>query len=322
MNNRASFTAASSLPVKLLANADIVRQVIKHKIPPIHVQINPTNKCQRNCSFCSCSNRDRGLEINFDYLTSMIQIFVERGMKACTITGGGEPCLYPWINELLQFLYEHKVDVGITTNGIALNKIDRSLFDKLTWCRVSLSDEDLISDIDLAYMEKISIDWGLSYVVTKAFNFERLCEAIQFANQANLTHIRIVSDILCADSVEKMEVIAMKLKDKGIDDQLVIYQDRRHSILGHKRCLISLLKPNIGADGLIYPCCGVQFSEPIPSRDFGANFSMGNMENLVDIYEKQRFFDGSKCAICYYGKYNDALNILWDAKSVSHRNFI
>ena len=65
---KSSFTAADSLPIKTLMDAELIHSAKNNnRLIPIHIQLIPTNKCNLNCKFCSCSNRDQSLEM--DYIT-------------------------------------------------------------------------------------------------------------------------------------------------------------------------------------------------------------------------------------------------------------
>jgi len=76
--NKLSYQSANAYPIKLL-RTDLDK--------PLHIQLYPTNACNRNCSFCSCANRDKSLAIS-DY-KQIIKYFAEHGAESCTISGGG-----------------------------------------------------------------------------------------------------------------------------------------------------------------------------------------------------------------------------------------
>jgi hypothetical protein len=106
----------------------------------------------------------------------------------------------------------------------------------------------------------------------------------------------------------------------GVSDKLAIWQGRQHYFAGTPRCLISLLKPVIGADGMIYPCCGAQYAESVPAKDYPKSMVMGGVEDTNVIWDKQLAFDGSRCVKCYYEHYNSALAALVD--DINHMQFV
>lgn len=303
---------------------------------PIHVQLNPTNKCVFSCSFCSCSSRDKSLELDFTECTDAMSVAKAYGCKSVTITGGGEPLLYRYFSEMVDELRRMKVDVGLVTNGALMDKVDLSVLDKLTWIRISASDELKTQmkrygkDVDSWFMNigkavktTRRVDWSFSFVLTQESDFMFLVRLVNFANRYNFTHIRVVNDIL---NVEKLtQAMAMTkhyFRSNHFDDHRVIYQDRATWTKGSNPCYISLLKPVIGADGYIYPCCGAQYALADPARDYEKTMRMANISDVSfeNLFQGQQFFDGSKCVKCYYSGYNDMLRVLMNG--LQHVNFV
>lgn len=313
--NSLSYTSASVFPVKVLSQ-DIIASVKNHGIKPIHIQLNPTNKCNLKCSFCSCSNKD-DVEMTFSQVCDILTRFKKLGTKAVTISGGGDPLCHPDINQIIRKCNELGIDVGLVTNAILLDKLDSDL--NITWCRISLSGENIISEkTKNKILQMPQVDWAFSYVIIPG-KFDNVTKAVNLANELKMTHIRIVDDILDPNT-SYIEDIKVMLKSKDIDESRVIYQGRKSFTRGTKTCLISLLKPSIDAHGLVYPCCGVQYALEKPLMDYEPSMCMGN--NYENIWGNQRFFDGSICHKCYYSNYNNLLNIMWDSESVEHQNFV
>jgi len=317
--NKLSFVSASVLPVKLLTNIDLVSAALSNKIIPWHVQLNPTNRCPLRCSFCSCENRDKMLELDFERAKDIISQFKKLGTKAITITGGGDPLAYSHINELIEFIHDLQINISLVTNGVLFKNLKIENVNKITWCRISISDEHIIDGDKLTDYLSIPIDWAFSYVLcNKKLNEDNIRSAIKIATKYNFTHIRIVNDILDKSiNIEDVKILVDRL---GLLKDKIIYQGRKEYTKGNKKCLISLLKPNIGADGNIYPCCGVQYAKTNPDLNYSSDFSMGT--DILDIYNNQKYFDGSICSKCYYSEYNDVLSMMWNACDLMHANFI
>ena len=317
-----SFTAASTLPAKLLQNIALIGRIRAGFIPPIHVQLNPTNRCNLNCSFCSCSERDRKAELELDKLLRVMGQFKTLGCRSVTITGGGEPLLYPEIGILIKILNKClRLKIGLVTNGTQFHHFTVSK--DITWCRISSSDdrEPCWEGIERAVKDGVGIDWAFSHVLTRSPDWKRLGRLLTFANQHNFTHVRIVGDLL---DIEEAAIVVKAAREQllldGIDDSRVIYQDRAAYVSGRGRCGISLLKPVIGADGGIYPCCGVQYAQDPPGLDLVDTMRMGTTNDIDRIWKDQASFDGSVCSRCYYDNYNSILKLM--TTPLQHREFI
>jgi len=319
-----SYTAADAFPTKLIQNKNVINMF--GRIIPYHIQLYPTNVCNLNCDFCSCANRNNKDELLLEDIKDVVSVAWKLGCKAVTISGGGEPTLHPHINEIIKHITSLGLKVGITTNGVTLNKIDKvNLKENITWLRISHSDlrnwtkdyQVHISDI-LKYCN--SVDWGFSYVITDNINFEMLKDVVSFSNKNNASYVRIVSDLLNLDIIGDMATIREYLHSHNVDDSIVIYQGRKKFHPGAEKCLISLLKPVINADGNIYPCCGVQYARKVPSLNCDTEMSMGPIQNLELIYKEQKYFNGNQCVKCYYNDYNYILNKL--TSKVKHEDFL
>lgn len=272
------FTSAGAFPIKVLHCLEYLENG-----SPIHLQISPTNKCNAKCEFCSCRDVDRDTEIDFQVARREISKFKSFGGRAVTITGGGEPTMYRNINELIDFISSKGLLVGLVTNGMRIDIL--SEIDKLSWCRVSVNNGINESLQNAVSMHK-NVDWAFSYVYTSNKD-DRVQKFIDFSNKHNLTHIRIVNDILDPKPILKFN-----------NDAKVIYQDRTEYERGSENCFISMLKPYLNSDGFYYPCCGVQYAIAGSDRAMLPGFRMGNsIENLT-------MFDGSRCDRCYYSQYN------------------
>lgn len=87
MNNidvKASYTSADSVPLKMITDPDVIAATKDGRIPPIHVQLSITNKCNMSCDFCSMSKRDRKQELSYDECIFVLDKCSSLGTKAIT----------------------------------------------------------------------------------------------------------------------------------------------------------------------------------------------------------------------------------------------
>lgn len=327
LNRKDSYTSASALPIKIFRNNTLMESLNRGEIPPFHLQISLTNKCNLKCSFCSCKARDKSLELSTFQIRDIARQAASLGCKAVTVTGGGEPVMHPNFSEAIGSFHWNRIRVGLVTNGLLFRKHHFETLKKITWCRISCADDREFTSAAIANLAEVvslpmreGVDWAFSYVVGERHDPENLAKYIDFANKYNFTHVRVVSDLCNLDNVKGMNEIRQKQKNLGVDDSRVIYQGRKDYVHGSNRCWIALLKPFIGSDGMIYPCCGVQYAHEVQDYDLPANMIIGRAKDLKEIIKKREPFDGSLCKRCYYQDYNDILDRMM--APIEHREFV
>jgi len=320
---KASYSAADSLPVKIIQSYDIAESIEKNGcLLPLHVQFMPTNHCNLNCRFCSCRDDDRTTEMSFIEVCELSSILSELGTKAMTITGGGEPLMHSQINDIIDIFYNSGIEIGLVTNGLRLSRLVNP--DRITWCRISHSDERKFTKEYRDYLKHYvlngnEVDWSFSYVLGRYPDYDNLEEVIRFANENNFTHVRIVSDIMQPSNIPSATVEAYLRKN--VDCSNVIFQARNKPTRGGD-CYICYLKPVISADGRVYTCCGAQYA--INSKDkrrMADELCLGHFRELPEIIDMSSLpFDGSICDVCYYSQYNNLLGMM--LTDLDHENFV
>lgn len=325
-NAEKSFTAATILPAKLLRNDRLIERIVRTKvIPPYHVQYIPTNRCNLNCSFCSCRDEDRQAEMGLSRALRMVDEFEFLGTRAVTITGGGEPLLYSSLSAIIDRFAAAEIEIGLVTNGTLLHTLSKKAIFELTWCRISHSDDRPFTEEYKAKLAKVfegnpQVDWAFSYVVSGRPEYKNIAAVVRFANKYNLTHVRLVADIFNPFSVP-MSSVKRTLQSQGIDDSRVIYQGRNIYFDGGP-CYICYLKPVVSAEGKIYACCGAQYAIENGKRKMAEELCLGTIEQLPEIYlNPSTPLDGSICSKCYYTSYNKVLGALVEGDIV-HGYFV
>ena len=117
-NNLYSFSAADTFPLKLLFHPELLLSCRKdHKVIPLHLQLNPTNRCNFNCPICSCSARDKELEMSLDDIRKFLVMFKVAGGKAVTVTGGGDPAMHKDFPDIVKNIAYLGLETGMVANG-------------------------------------------------------------------------------------------------------------------------------------------------------------------------------------------------------------
>jgi len=315
-------SAEIDIPEKLILNRKALKMLAENKLKPVHLQLFPTNKCNLNCSFCSCDDRNKKDELDIEEIKAFINKNIST-IQSVTVSGGGEPLMYPHINELFDFLTEKEIKIGLVSNGLLMDRYTPDLFDKCTWIRLSLSEashDNKVFDVIEKYIKNVKTDWAFSYVAGKDTDKD-VTTILKFYNDFfnEITHFRVVGDINNTDDrVKKIEEYFIR---NNIDCSKLIFQSRTSFTKGAKKCYLAMIKPVIAANGNIYPCCGVQYAIKNSKKDLNDMLKMGHIYDTKTVFNKEYFDTYGVCSKCYYDVYNKFIDIFFK-KNTKHKQFI
>jgi MoaA/NifB/PqqE/SkfB family radical SAM enzyme len=122
---------------KLLAHVDRWELIKEgHSIPaPVLVTIDPTNKCNLNCSWCNAKAVRKNAQISTAMLERIAEFLGEWGVTAVCLAGGGEPMIHSGFDDLVGTLVDTSIRVGVVTNGTHLDRLTTVLCD---WIGISV----------------------------------------------------------------------------------------------------------------------------------------------------------------------------------------
>ena len=202
--------------MKIFHHQEILQNLLcGERCSPLYIRLKPTNKCNQDCYYCSYRNPCLDLseynmndEIPFDTMMSLLDDFVSMKVKAVTLSGGGEPLLYPYIEKTMERLLEGQIDLSIITNGILLNGRRAELLSKAKWVRLSIDtvDASKYSQIRRVKEESFHIlcknikqfsaiknencELGVNMVVTKD-NYMEVAEMASLMKELGVNHVKI-----------------------------------------------------------------------------------------------------------------------------------
>lgn len=120
---------------------------------PVMIRLKPTNLCNHGCR-CCCYGLGRGSDetkkyhyvdqalpsdrIPWEKMRELIADLAAMGVKAVTISGGGEPLTYPHIAETAALIRGAGLALALITNGQLLRGERAEAFYNAAWVRVSL----------------------------------------------------------------------------------------------------------------------------------------------------------------------------------------
>lgn len=170
MNLTTSFTSTGE---KLFFHQEAMQALRDGSGKPIHAWLAAHDLCNHKCTFCSVGER-AGDTLEFPVIVKYFETLTALGLKAVTLSGGGNSILYRCpktgadFNDLVEFLFRLGLQIGVITNGMPMvgwtklgstwrqdkyptfltehrrswKSVSPETLDKMTWCRISMSGLD------------------------------------------------------------------------------------------------------------------------------------------------------------------------------------
>lgn len=96
-----------------------------------YLSIDLTQACNLSCTFCGKRTNERdGKHMTTDQLAVVLKFVT--GYKTMHVSGG-DPLVHPRFNDMMRMILEKFNHVVVTTNGIALNRVYKDVYDKLNF---------------------------------------------------------------------------------------------------------------------------------------------------------------------------------------------
>lgn len=290
--------------VKLYKHLDKLQLLQTGTISPIMIHMSPTHKCQMNCVFCCFKNRkDKALDMPLNVLKEGVKQFYALGTKAIEFTGGGEPTLYPYVNEALDWLSWLEMHIGINTNAIDSQLIERwELFD---WARISLNMFDYHDSINIELIKKSGVYISGCYIWNELSTPDTLERVVQFANKEKIA-CRIAPDCIIKSLKEldkTIEDIRRVIKRSSESDYIFLSDFNIDTSRHNQKCYIHMIKPCFNTDGYVYPCPSIELAFEHDAQ-IPEEFRLCRYDEIEDFYRCGKAFEilEQTCSYCKYAK--------------------
>lgn len=282
--------------LKIFHHADMLDSIAKgNAVAPLYVRLKPTNLCNHHCAYCTygsgnTSNKtdnrdtiDHRSMIPWPKMQEIIADMADMGAKAVTLSGGGEPLVYPHILDTLRLLRKAGIELSLISNGELLDGERAELLHDAKWVRISfdspvleeycglrgLKPNDFIRVTknieDFARNKNKDCVLGINYVISKS-NCSHVYDAAKFLKKLGADNVKF------AAVIENEEGYHLPIKDDVIDQirraktdledsKFRIFnnyendwQDKQFSAQSFSTCYTCRLVTVIAADSRIYFC--------------------------------------------------------------------
>lgn len=326
---------------------------------PVYIRIKPTNRCNHNCNYCHYRSAYLDLdeynptdEIPHVKMMEIIDDMSDMGVKAVTFSGGGEPLLYPYIEEAMEKILECGIDLSIITNGSLLRGKKAEILSKAKWVRISIesinddeycqirgikknSFNELCDNIkEFAKMKEDTCELGVNVVVSNQ-NYREVYQMAELMKSLGVNHVKF-APLITTNTREYHELFKDEVT-KEIDKAQKDMTDANYRIINlytgdfadsvvferqYSKCPIKEFICVIGANSKVYYC----HDKAYLSDGMVCDISRSSFREEWDskkVTSKFKHFDAKQCCKqhCVYDSRNKLINSFLDM-DMNHINFI
>lgn len=176
---------------------------------PLYVEIAPAGACNHRCTFCAVDYIGyKTRTLDKDLLIRRVTEMAERGVRSIMYAGEGEPLLHRHIGEVIVQTQKTGIDVGLTTNAVALKEqLIHEALSSITWIKASVNAG--------------SRETYAAVHQTKADDFDRvfrnLAKAVEVKNANRYGCTIGVQMVLLPENQHEAVILASRAKDIGAD---------------------------------------------------------------------------------------------------------
>ena len=299
----------TSNEIKLYKHLDSLQRLQNKNPAPIQLHLSPTNNCGMKCIHCCFLERDKNQILPFEKLIEGYSQFKNLGIKSVEFTGGGEPSLYPWINEAIEYI---NLPMGMNTNALYVDKIRQ--WNKLKWVRIAMNIFDSRNDKLLEKFKKnVNHLRGQTkitacYIVPKEIELKNLNRVVKFANEEKI-YTRIAPDcIQTKDQINHMiDHIKRHMDMFDGNNEYAICSDFNVYLFENEICAMHLIKPFLYTDGWVY-CCPSSELAIENNRTMQEKYRVCHVNDIYDYYTNEFETFYHKCSYCKYALQNNIID--------------
>lgn len=108
---------------------------------PVSINLDLTSACNFACPHCVDSEIiNVGAKLDLEKIKHSLDVLCSRGLLSVILIGGGEPTLHKYFENIVSYIKQKGLQLGIVTNGSRLEKVKKTamLLKKGDWLRISL----------------------------------------------------------------------------------------------------------------------------------------------------------------------------------------
>lgn len=279
---------------------------------PSYIILEISENCLLNCSHCYLGKKKTNY-MDFDKLKLLLANLYELGVDTIQLTGG-EPLLYPFLDELIELLKGYGFQVLISTSGYLpgcelskIFKILRKLNKETDYIQVSLDglekthnflrgakDAFVKTTEFIKLLIENDIKINIATVIQKS-NINEIDELAEFTKSLGVNRLRLSSLMLIGNAKqeqilpnEELEKVINRIAKKYSDNFFQVENsENAYKIIAQRtapNCGAGSLMYTIGSDFSVYAC--TMYRKPLFNTNT-MSFMEGIKKNSIESYNRK-----------------------------------
>lgn len=311
---------------------------------PVLFEIDPSNKCNQDCPWCSFSRlrSESQAVMCADKLKEVLDSMWDMGVKAINWTGGGEPLMNKYLPDVIEYAYKKGFSQGMFTNGLLLKKsIADRIVPVMNWIRFSLDGYDeesyakshgtseksfnvVLDNIRYASSIKKRCDIGVGFIINED-NYHGIETVVLLAKDMGVDYIQLKPVTYRPWEKQISRDVVEYFYDKSIDMEK--HSDHRFNVMvthyrfqdmmsekhgrNYKKCMSHHFQGAVGADSKVYICDHHKGEKEYELGDLNVNtlqeiWDSDKRKKVIDFLDSS---DLSQCQSCCRG--HETNKLLW-----------
>jgi len=242
-------------------------------VRPILLEMDLTLSCNLHCPHCVFKEALAPVSIPPDRAKQIIYAARDLGVTALRLSGGGEPCTYPHLSEIIVTAHHSGLKVGLVTNGTRIDlPLARAITEYCTWCRVSL-DASTPSQYSTVHGCREAEWFNALQGLRNLTSYQSDCTigiGYLVSDPADVAPIYPIADALHVDYVQFRPY---RGQETDLRSQItvppttrtpILFSDYRFRAMSLPRtydhCRAAPFCITVGADSHLYPCCELKYT--------------------------------------------------------------
>jgi len=283
---------------KLIHHQEHLAKIERREVVgPINIDIWPNNTCNFNCKYCCFGeyfngHKRDGVELELDDFCHAIDILQKYGLKAVSFSGGGNPIMWKYFDDGVDYVHKRGLKLSLVTNG-PMTLAKSETLSKFNWIRISIQSLNHAKTCGFELIPD-NVRKSMSYIIFDERTLKSIERLYEWAKGTN-TIIRVAPMRPCSQ-----EWVAKIRNEVARLGKPLLFFDKPSG--APQACYFAWIRGAITWEGKFLPCPSIELS-PESFGKIPDDFARCHVRDLEEWLINNPPHDlGYRCSHCNCGK--------------------